>query len=739
MRFFYVLFSGVFFFGLVLNLSFAADDAADVTLAAASGAAIAIKERRHALVIGNAEYKSSPLLNPVNDAHDVAESLRRMGFNVIHRENLNRRQMGEVIREFGKLIQNGGIGLVYYAGHGVQINGSNYLIPVDADIQVEDEVADESIDLNRIMGKLDSARNRLNIVILDACRDNPFARSFRSSSQGLATVDAPSGTLVAYSTAPGSVAADGSGRNGVYTKYLLKYMEISGIPIESVFKQVRKKVKEETGAKQIPWENSSLEGDFFFAGGSVVDIVPINPVIPNVVAPNTLPPINREPSTGLVSGLKSQLVINTQPDEAKIFIDGQFKGRSPLRLNELDEGEMRIKASKRYFHTEIENVWVRKDNTTTLTLLLDPATGIVDISSNPDGLKWFIDGTFVGETPDTLKWVPAGDHVILVKHSNGANWKRTIRVNEGELTEITAKFQQPVTIESDPPGADWYLNGEKKGTTPAQTELVLGDHKIEVKADQHLDWQRLVNIAEHGKAQLIKARLTPGKGLQDTLSDGALAPGMVVIGRGAFEMGSVHSGNEEEQSVHKVKIKYHFAIARNEVTFADYDRFVTATGQAKPSDNGWGRGDQPVINVSWHDAKAYVTWLSEQTEEAYRLPSETEWEYAARANTTTPFWWGDEASKNQANCKNCGSRWDNVRNAPVASFPANPFGLYDTAGNVAEWVEDCWNDYYKEGLFGGKPKNGKPWLKGDCTRRVVRGGGHDVAMKLRSATSKRQC
>lgn len=221
-------------------------------------------DQRLALVIGNSNYLTTPLKNPVNDARSMSASLQRLGFQVIYAEDATRRKMDEVVRTFYQKLRNGGVGLFYYAGHGMQVKGRNYLIPVDARIESESDVEHESIDIARVLGKMEDANNPVNIVILDACRDNPFARSFRSSRGGLARMDAPTGTIVAYATAPESVAADGKDQNGIYTKHLLKAIMKPGLTIEQVFKTVRNNVINETDSKQIPWESTSLRGDFYF-------------------------------------------------------------------------------------------------------------------------------------------------------------------------------------------------------------------------------------------------------------------------------------------------------------------------------------------------------------------------------------------------------------------------------------------------------------------------------------------
>lgn len=220
--------------------------------------------QRLALVIGNSAYQMAPLKNPLNDAEDMALNLKNLGFDVILKKNADQRTMEDTIRYFGKQLRNGGVGLFYFAGHGMQVNGRNYLIPIDAKIESENDVKYEAVDAGRVLGQMEDAENKINIVILDACRNNPFSRNFRSSERGLARMDAPKGSLISYATAPGEVAADGSERNGIFTKYLMKHMIEPNLPIELVLKQARIDVARATGGRQIPWEASSLMGNFYF-------------------------------------------------------------------------------------------------------------------------------------------------------------------------------------------------------------------------------------------------------------------------------------------------------------------------------------------------------------------------------------------------------------------------------------------------------------------------------------------
>jgi uncharacterized caspase-like protein len=238
-------------------------------------------QKRIALIIGNQNYNTSTLDNPLNDSRDIARTLSFLEFEIILKEDANKREMIKAIESFGERLKDARVGLFYYSGHGVQLNGENYLIPVEEQIRFEEDVEFEAVNAGRVLSKMEKAGDdKLYIVILDACRNNPFPCTYRSARQGLATMNAPSGTIIAYSTSPGHVALDGRGRNSPYTGALLKYIPVAGLTIEQMFKCVRREVNQVTEKQQTPWETTSLRGDFYFSGGKTSSPVIIpSPVV----------------------------------------------------------------------------------------------------------------------------------------------------------------------------------------------------------------------------------------------------------------------------------------------------------------------------------------------------------------------------------------------------------------------------------------------------------------------------
>ncbi len=324
-----------------------------------------------------------------------------------------------------------------------------------------------------------------------------------------------------------------------------------------------------------------------------------------------------------------------------------------------------------------------------------------DVDSNPS--------LFMGELLKEMRApAPATAEQIFLRTRNGV-----ARASNGERVPWISSS----LIE------DFYFRRPGAEATPPAPAEPLPARKAEPPAEPP------TRKAE-GPAAPATAGQAPSSGSMpgETFRDCAECPEMVVIPAGEFDMGSNDSAMEKP--VRRVTIERPIAIGRREITFAEWDQCVAAGAcKYRPEDRGWGRGEQPVVDVSWDDAKTYLAWLSQKTGQRYRLPTEAEWEYAARAGTTSPFWWGRDGGNGLANCDGCGAPGGASKTAPAGSFRPNAFGLYDTAGNAAEWVEDCWNDSYR-----GAPKDGSAWTAGQCALRVLRGGAFgNKAVAVRSA------
>ena len=379
--------------------------------------------------------------------------------------------------------------------------------------------------------------------------------------------------------------------------------------------------------------------------------------------------------------------------------------------------------------------------------------------------------------PETPKAAARGGHADTVKALLEAGADVDAKTSNGTTALIAAAdFADAVKMLLEA-GADVDAKDEPLGETALMWAVGLGDADAfkalleagaEVNATTSEGNTALLLAAEEGSAEMVKALLEAGADADAKRPDGETAlltavgkghaatakalleggadmkgisgetavlmeillgpmpfrdcdecPEMVVVPSGSFRMGSSSRRARNERPAHEVRIGSPFAVGVYEVTFSEWDACATAGGCGgyRPGDRGWGRGDRPVINVSWRDAKSYVEWLSGRTGKRYRLLSESEWEYAARSGTRTRYSWGDEIGDNRANCDGCGSQWDDRSTAPVGSFAANPWGLHDMHGNVREWVEDCWNGNYK-----GAPSDGSAWESGNCSQRVLRDG-----------------
>jgi formylglycine-generating enzyme required for sulfatase activity len=534
-------------------------------------AAPARAERRVALVIGNSLYgHHAALPNVPNDAATMAALLKGAGFDKVDvRSDLGIAALRLALQEFHGAAANADVAVLFYAGHGIEVNGTNYLIPVDARLATDYVVEDETVALDRVLQAMEPAQ-RLRLVILDACRENPFLKSMkrtvagRSVGRGLGRVEPTAGnTLIAFATKPNAIALDGKGPNSPFTAALVKHLATPGHDVRLALGDVRDHVLASTGGKQEPYVTSSLgSGTFAIVGGT-----------PKPVA------------------------------------------TPPGQLSEAAEAWAAVKDSGSIAQLEI-----------------------------------------------VAKRYERSVYADLAK----------ARIDELKKLAMVA----PSQVKPEPP-----------------------------------------------KAVTVAPDLTPGRVFRDCPN---ICPEMVVVPAGSFMMGSNEYDSEKPQR--KVTIARPFAVGKFEVTFAEWDACVADRGcQHRPGDEGWGRGRRPVINVSWHDVKEYVGWLSRKTGKTYRLLSEAEWEYAARAGTTTRYAFGDTISKSQA-------QFQAGQPAEVGSFAANKFGLHDFHGNVWEWVEDSLHPNYT-----GAPLDGTVWPGGDVSLRVLRGGAWDFTLPdgLRSASRSR--
>ncbi len=555
----------------------------------------AFAAERAALVIGNWAYEKGRLVNPENDAKAVAAALLGLRFDVTVATNLDRDTMLEALDGFRTKIQPGGLALVYYSGHGVEVGGENWLLPVrNGAIGTQAQVRIRSVSARDVLQTLEEGGARLNLLVLDACRDNPLPAGARTASRGLVPISTGSSTLVAYSTSPGMTASDGSGNNSPYTAALVRVLKQTDVQIPDLFNQVGAEVLRSTGGAQVPWNsNTPIWPPIQLAGGASA-------------IPSPLPE----------GGALGELRIEVSPADAQVYIDGALVGEGSQTLRSL------------------------------------PANTTREVEARRSGYQ-----------PHAIRaYIKAGEAT-------------SVRLALGPLVAAEPK-PAPATAAVSPPAGP--LSAASLPAAPAA-----------------------------------------GQPYRRPLRSGGEGPEMVVLPGGRFVMGSPEreEGRYPDEGPQRDVTVRSFAMGVTEVTFADWDRCVSAGGcKQRPEDEGWRRGNRPVINVSWDDAQEYARWLSGETGRKYRLPSEAEWEYAARGGTSSAYWWGNEIGRNRANCVGCESRWDNKQTAPVKSFAANPFGLYDTAGNVWEWVSDCYKDSYQ-----GAPSDGRSVEASGCEMRVLRG------------------
>jgi len=734
-------------------------------------------EARVALVIGNASYSEAPLRNPVNDARAMKEALASCGFTVTLLTDASKRQMEDAIRAFGDAIRGGAVGLFYFAGHGGQVKGVNYLVPVGARMEREDEVPYQAVEAGQVLDKMDAAKNRLNILILDACRNNPFAHSWRGAGgQGLAQVQAPTGSLIAYATAPGSTAADGAGDHGLYTEALLAQLREPGLELEKVFKRVREQVLAASKGGQTPWESNSTVGDFCFR------------------PQRTAAEITREQAAvqaetrRLEEALKAQEAqahsaqAARQADLLRIQLSVQSLEKQRLAQEETRSRELEAEVRRAQADAARRGEEAARLEALKQRLAKDPHESL----ATPDhlslaGARQAVE-RLVRQREALLRPVQAGLAQALRKlDEDYAGLRQRVEAPRDEF-ETTAQYQdrlaqaqalrtreqrERVAVEgqyaelsrTQVAPVEAQIQALKEQRFPASYPVELGaylpdegDFSLRIPMGEHRAVQALLAL-EPGRAKELKSRrellraegdttLAAGQGLPDRVVDpvwGALPlrdmkvslePGaqqkialghgvsldLVLLPPGRFMMGS--SEEPDGRPVHEVRLSHPFWLGREPVTQAQWEAVMADT----PSN--FRGADLPVEQVSWEHCQQFLARLNGLGQGTFRLPTEAEWEYACRAGGTGERYgalaaiaWYDGNSAN--------------RTRPVGQRQPNAFGLYDMLGNVCQWCQDWYGDYPAEPVTNPQgPASG--------TNRVFRGSGwNESAPNVRASARGR--
>ena len=587
---------------LLLPLALGADTRAFRDLSPAEQVEVMRSEARVALVIGNGAYAGAAALrNPPSDALAVAQALEAVGFTVDYRQDLGILAMKQALQAFGQQLAAGGVGLFYYAGHGIQYEGTNYLVPVDAQLSSPDDLEIYGIPADAVLTKMENAHNRVNIVVLDACRNDPFSRG----SGGLAMMDAK-GTFLAYAAGSGKVATD----EGVYARALTRHLRTPGARIYDVFTAVGADVEGATRGTQSPWVGSNLRGDFYFVLPGEEELLARAPTPTPAAAIST---VQDDGYAATLLKLKAAQDAADAAEAAKREADARAK-------REAEEVAARLAAAQR--------------------------------------LK--------AEAEAKL----AADRRVKLDAEAGKVRARA-----------TAAWTQTKPL----------LAGS--GATAAAQAFVdaYGSAKVSV-VDDTGTYEEPVEVPEVAEARRY---LGPSTGI-----DWVSIPG------GTFQMGS-NEGAPAEKPVHTVRVAS-FEMSRSEVTQRQYGACVAAGACSAPGGD-WGvagHEDYPVTYVDWNQASAFARWAGG------RLPTEAEWEYAARggqsytyagSNDVGSVAWYDENSSGQTHAV-CGKQ-------------RNGYGLCDMSGNVWEWVEDWSHDSY-----AGAPTDGSAWVSPAGSARVLRGG-----------------
>jgi hypothetical protein len=473
-----------------------------LTLALAVMAGPLFAETRVALIIGNGDYTNVPLKNPPNDAQDLAKALKDLGFSINLVVNGDLIAMNRAIRDFGNAIKRpDAIALFYYSGHGIQYQGANYLIPAKADIQDADELSYAAINAEAVYSKMQSAGDKTNIIILDACRNNPFPGTERSLERGLAVVGTiqPPQSLIVYATAPGKTAQDGEGKNGVFTSALLRHIADPGIDVELMIRRVREEVMSTTGGAQVPWNNSSIAGaGFAFAGGG-------------------------------------RLRVSTAPAGAEVYVDGQMKGVSPVSLADLPRFSEFEVSARNGNKSGAQRITLKDAEEQKLDLILEVARGDIFIKASEKQYSALVDGqTAAVDASGLIKGIDAGSHTLELK-GDSSSFKGKVEVGAGKTATVEANLVPMGSLMlSLPQGAVCLIEGMGLRDTTSVFNygaLPAGKYSLTASGGDFEPFSATV-LVERGKATNFSPRLRYSLDYLNAKYEAAIARSQAVVDSG---------------------------------------------------------------------------------------------------------------------------------------------------------------------------------------------------------------
>jgi formylglycine-generating enzyme required for sulfatase activity len=642
-----------------------------------------------ALIIGNSEYPDAPLGNPVNDATDVAQTFTNMGFIVDKVLNADKEQMAQAINRFSQRLLTAKAAVFYYAGHGVQVNGENYLIPIGktaaTQINEESQVPYRAINAGEVLASMERAKVNFSLIVLDACRNNPFKGEGRGRVPGLASINAPVGSLVMYATKAGAVASDGQNqRNSPFTTAFLTHVSTPGLDVNLLPSKITQTVGELTSGKQVPGTYMQLNRSFAF-----------------------VPELTAEEERALKeTQLKNLKVVDAEMARKQAEMDQKKReddallAKKQAEISALDKQIADLKAK------------TASGTSTTADADLDK---MLEFVKQKEAQKKELE-RLQKQAEESRIAREKELYNIMMKEYND---------KDAKINADIEKYKQIANSEfgKDMAQAAWDNILTKYGLTKGSVSRN-DEYALKYKANPH------------------PGGVTVGGAMGS--SDATVA----FISGGSFTMGN--SSGDADETPHTVSVGS-FSMMKHEVTVAQFKQFIDDTGYQTDADkrtggygsyiwdgSSWVKKDgvnwkcgvsgslrpqseynHPVIHVSWNDAMAYAQWLSRKTGKTWRLPTEAEWEFAARGGTSTslsnPTTYAGSNSIDEVAwySSNSGSKTQ-----PVGQKKPNGFGLYDMSGNVWEWCADWYSsDYYKSS------PSSNPLGPSSGSNRVLRGGG----------------